>query len=95
MAEFYWEDYVHNYEIDYYNDLTDDEKSIIMKKIGLPEYEHLGCYYKDYSGWNRRISGNTYYIKDMPWYAKLKDHLDKEFLAFMRKQKINKINETI
>ena len=89
MSQFYYEKYVNNYEIDYY-DLTYDEKKVLMNKLKLREYE-LGCYYKSGNDWTLRTSGMSFNITQMNYYPRLKEHLDNEFRIFMRKQKLEKI----
>ena len=79
MAEFYYERYVSNYEIDLVHDLTAEENLYLNSK-----HIELGLYYKADNGWNRRVSGNTYKIDLMPYYKELKKYLDYRFKKFTR-----------
>jgi len=92
MAQFYYEEYVQNYEVDYHNELTIDEKDKLSKKLGISVEYISHCFFKTYDGWSYRISGMTYNIKGEDWYPIIKEHLDKEFLKFMRKEKLKQID---
>jgi len=90
MAEFYYEKYVRNYEIDFYNDGTEEEKEFLKSK-GI----ELSTYYKSGRQWNMRISGMTYQILSLDYYPALKEYLDRRFEQYIRKLKLEKIeNET-
>ena len=43
--------------------------------------------------WTQRMSGMTFNIKNLDYYKKLKEYLNKEFNKFERKQKLMKIIE--
>ena len=91
-AKFHWDDYVKNYEIDYHNDLSLDEKINLSKKLDI-SIEHVDyCFYKNGNEWNSRISGMTFNIKNSTWYPIMKEHLDKEFLKFTREEKLKQID---
>ncbi len=86
MANFYFEKYVNNYEIDFYNNSTVEEKSYLKSK-GIK----LGIYYKTGEKWNQRISGLTFNLSSADCYPALKEYLDYRFNQFMRKMKLEKI----
>jgi hypothetical protein len=86
MAEFYFEEYVNNYEIDFYNDGTEEEKSYLNSK-GILIY----TYYKDGDKWCTRSSGITFNLIYMTSYSVLKVYLDYRFNMYMRKKKLEKI----
>lgn len=92
MIQFKYERYVRNYEIDYYNGLTQKEKEKLSKNLGITIEDISHNFYKTYNGWSYRISGMTFDIKDLYWYPIMKKHLDKEFNIFMRKEKLKKLN---
>lgn len=88
MANFYFERYVNNYEIDFYNHGTNEEK-LFLKQNNI----EIGCYYKSGVEWCKRMSGMTFNIKHLDNYNKLKEYLDYRFNQFIRKQKLERINE--
>lgn len=88
--KFYWEDYVNSWEINYYNNLTEEETKSLKEKLGM---SYLGIYYKSGDEWCSRSSGMLFNITNSSYYSKLKEHLNKEFNIFIRKQKLKKINE--
>ncbi len=92
MVQFYYNKYVNNYEIDYSNDLTKEEKIELSNKLRIPVEYIAKCFYKSGNDWSFRLSGMTFNIKNSNWYPKIKKHLDKEFEKFMRKEKIKQIN---
>jgi len=92
MVQFYYEKYVNNYEIDYY-DLTNEEKIELSHKLGL-SVEHVAhCFYKSGDEWNEKRSGMTLNIKYSDWYPIIKKHLNKEFNKFIRKEKLKQLND--
>lgn len=92
MAKFEWEDYVHGYEIDFYNGLTESENKKLKKKLGMSYSTFLGTYFKEGNEWYQRSSGMIFNLKQTEYYPKLKEYLDKEFEKFIRKEKLKEIN---
>lgn len=90
MVEFRWCNYVRNWEIDYYNGLSQEESDKLKQLLNL---DSLGCYYKSGDEWKERISGMCFKLTSTPRYPKLKEYLDLEFKKFIRKKKIQKIND--
>jgi modification methylase len=91
MANFYFDKYVHSYEIDLYNHVTNEEK-IILYKIFENNYGMIGGIYFIKGGdWYSRSSGMVYNIKSMDYYPALKEYLDYRFNLYMRKLKLEKI----
>ena len=88
MADFYFEKYIHNYEIDFYNYHTKKEKQFFDDNN-----IELGCYYKDDNEWSSRISGMCFNITKSRYYPKLKKYLNHRFIIFTRKLKLEKLNE--
>lgn len=88
MANFYYERYVHNYEIDFYNDGTKKEKDFLNKNN-----IDIGCYYRDGIKWSKRMSGMTFNIKHSSYYTILKKYLDSRFNIFIRKEKLKNLNK--
>jgi len=91
-AKFYWEDFVNNWEIDYYNDLTEEEQEYLSNKLKLNVKHIKHCFYKENNDWCSRIGGMTFNIKDSHWYLIIKKHLDKELTNFIRKEKLKQID---
>lgn len=87
MANFYLNSWKH-YEIDFYNHSTEEEKKYFDENK-IP----LGTYYKEHNDWVKRTSGMTFNIKNLKYYSILKEYLNKRFNSYMRKIKIDKINE--
>lgn len=88
MADFYYEEYVHNYEIDFFNYGIKEEIDFFEKNN-----IEVGCYYKNRNEWNKRISGMLYNITHLNYYPKLKEYLDYRFNIFTRKEKLKKLDE--
>lgn len=93
MAQFKYDTYIRNYEIDYFNDLSIGEKLDLSKKLGISEQHMKRCFFRSGNEWGCIVGGMTFNIKDCDWYPIMKRHLDKEFNIFIRKQKLKKINE--
>lgn len=89
MANFYLNNWKY-YEIDFYNHSTKEEAFyFINNKI------ELGTFYKEHNDWIKRTSGMIFNIKNSNYYSTLKEYLDKRFNLYMRKIKIDNINEKI
>lgn len=86
MANFYFEKYINNYEIDFYNHGTEEETSFLIQNN-----IEIGCYYKDGNEWSKRMSGMTFNIKHLKCYPELKKYLDYRFNTFIRKEKLKKL----
>ena len=87
MAEFYYETYVQNYEIDLYNDITEEERKILKSKNIEPH-----TYFLSDGKWCQRLSGMTYNLKHLPFYNELQEYLNERFKIFSRKIKLDKLN---
>jgi len=87
MANFYLNRWKH-YEIDFYNYSTEKETLYFINNN-----IELSTFYKDHNDWIKIISGMTFNIKNIKYYPILQEYLDKRFNAYMRKLKIEKINE--
>ena len=85
MAEFYFEKYINNYEIDFVNDGTEEERST-FERHNIPS----GCYFKSGDEWVKRVSGMTYNIKGTSYYPLLKKYLDHRLNVYLRKMKIGR-----
>ena len=92
MSQFHYEKCVKDYEVDYYNDLTQKEKEDLSKKLGISIQHIEHCFFKTHTGWSCRVSGMRFNITRTDWYPIIKKHLDKEFLKFARKEKLKQIN---
>jgi hypothetical protein len=88
MADFYFEKYVHDYEIDFYNHGTTEEVAFFIKNN-----IEIGCYCRDGGEWCKRLSGMVFNIKDLRCYPILKKYLNDRFNVFIRKEKLKKLNE--
>jgi len=93
MAQFKYDDYVRNYEIDYFNDLTANETILLSKKLRISEQHIKKCFFKSGGEWCCIVGGMTFNIKDCDWYPIMKKHLDKEFERFIRKEKLKQIDD--
>lgn len=90
MAEFYFEEYIKNYEIDFYNEGTEEEKSYLKSK-GIS----IDTYYKDSDKWCSRSGGMTFNLTHMTSYPALKEYLDYRFNMYMRKKKLEKLKNEL
>lgn len=91
MANFHWEKYVNNWEINF-NGLTEEENESLRKKLGMGR-EFLGTYYKDGDEWCMRSSGMCFNLTETSYYPKLKEYLDNEFKKFIRKKKLEELEK--
>lgn len=92
MANFYYEKYVNNYEIDFHNYGTKEEKEFLSKLYHF-SWDVIGVYYKDGDEWCKRQSGMTFDIKNLSYYPELKKYLDYRFKIFERSKKLEKIKK--
>lgn len=76
------------YEISF---ISQEERSILSHKLGMAIID-LSCFYKEGDDWIRRHSGMSFNIKHLRYYPKLKKYLDKELTIYLRKLKIQNIN---
>ena len=81
MAEFYYEEYVRNYEIDFRNYGTEEEKEI-LSKLSVYSWDVIATYFKRGDNWYKRMSGMTFDIRQSEYYEKLKEYLDYRFKIF-------------
>ncbi len=93
MIQFYYERYINNYAINYYNGLTIEEKDDISHKLGLSTKHFMKVFYKDGDEWKAKSGGITFKINNLDWYPIIKKHLDNKFIKFIRNKKLRQIDD--